>query len=170
MLQQAIVVALFPEHHVQVLEKIPEAEPAAEVDLVIIDSAALCERDSPTAGGVRAVQSWRLPVIFMGAGTIGDKAAPKNSKRLIMPLKRDDLKTAVAESLRLPAQRRASSAEPAPTSSASAVAAKKKASGVEPDGVTSDNGKEVIELTDVIEEIPGYDNSETRGTKPNLCS
>ena len=30
MLQQAIVVALFPDYHVQVSEKIPEAEPAAD--------------------------------------------------------------------------------------------------------------------------------------------
>jgi hypothetical protein len=153
MLQQAIVVALFPDYHVQVSEKIPEAEPAAEVDLVIIDYAALREANSSAASEIRALESWRLPVVLIGAGAVGDKTLSRNCRRLNTPVHRDELRRAVTESLGSSVQPRSSSA--AATSSAPAVPVKKKISAG-----SFDNRKEVIELTDVIEEAPAYDNSE----------
>jgi hypothetical protein len=154
MLQQAIVVALFPEHHVQVSEKVPEAEPAGEMDLVIIDYAALRGRNPSAASEIRALEGWRLPVILIGAAAVGDKALSKNYRRLNTPVQRDDLRTAVTESLGSSVQRRSFSAV-ATSSSAPAVPATKKTSAGSPD-----NRKEVIELTDVIEESPAYNNSE----------
>jgi hypothetical protein len=63
------------------------------------------------------------------------------------------LRRAVTESLGSSVQPRSSSA--AATSSAPAVPVKKKISAG-----SFANRKEVIELTDVIEEAPAYDNSE----------
>lgn len=160
MLQQAIVLALFPEHHVKVSEKIPEAEPGGEVDLVIIDHAALRERDAAVTGDFRAVESWRLPVILIGAAALDDKATSKKRRQLNMPFQRDDLRTAVADSLGSGDQRRSRSRKPPLLSSASPVPAMGKTSAAESGGIIPDNGKEVIELTDVFEEAPAHDNSE----------
>lgn len=159
MLQQAIVLALFPEHHVKVSEKIPEAEPGGEVDLVIIDHAALCERDAAVTGDFRAVESWRLPVIFIGPAAVDDKATSKKRRQLNMPFQRDDLRTAVADSLGSGDQRRSRSRKSPLLSSASPVPAMEKTSAAESGGIIPDNGKEVIELTDVFEEAPAHDNS-----------
>ncbi len=150
MLQQAIVLALFPDHHVRVLEKIPAVEPPAEVDVVIIDSAASGEGESSLAGEISPMESWRLPVILIGAGPVNDQRTSKHCRRLNRPVHRDDLRAAVAECVDSRAQRR----------SAPAVEAKRKTSGAGSNGVTLDKGKEVIELTDVIEEMPGYNNCE----------
>jgi DNA-binding response OmpR family regulator len=161
MLQHAIVVALFPEHHVHLSEKIPEAEPLAEADLAIIDAGALRERDLLTAGAVRAVQKWRVPVVLIDAEALGDVGASKNFGRLITPLKRDELRAAVAHGLRSLAAADATLA-PAVKGGTSPVATKKKTSELQPDSVAYGNGKEVIELVDVIEETPGHDEARNK--------
>ena len=159
MLQQAFVVALFPEHHVQVLEKIPEADPAAVADLVIIDAAALRERNLLPAHEVRAAQSWRLPVVWVGAEALGDLAVSKNLVRLSAPVKRDELRKAVDESLRAPFAEQASTARAAKRSG-SAAATKKKTTESKRHSIAAEQDREFIELVDVIEEIPGRDDSE----------
>ena len=156
MLQQAFVVALFPEHHVHVSEKIPDAGLAAESDLVIIDAAALRERDLLPAHEVRAAQSWRIPVVWIGVESLGDLAASRNLARLSAPVKRDELRTAVAEGLRAPSAAQVSP-ERAAKRSGSVVAAKKKTTEPKQDHLASDNDKKIIELVDVIDETPGYD-------------
>ena len=158
MLQQAFVVALFPEHHVRVLEKIPEAEPAAEADLVIIDAGALRERDSLPAQDVRAAQSWRVPVVWIGVEALGALAATKNLVQLSAPVKRDELRTAVSESLRAPSSGQASP-ERAAKRPGPAVATKQKTTPKR-DGVAADQDSEFIDLVDVIDETPGRDDSE----------
>ncbi len=152
MLQQAFVIALFPEHHVRVLEKIPEAEPAAETDLVIVDAAALCERGSLPAQDVRAVQSWRIPVLWIGTEAVSGLAASKNLARLSAPVKREELRSAVTEGLRAPPDHR--SAQRAEKRSGSIVAAKKKTSEPKLDSADGDHDREIIDLVDVIEEVP----------------
>lgn len=152
MLQQAFVIALFPEHHVRVLEKIPEAEPAAETDLVIIDAAALRERSSLPAQDVRAVQSWRIPVLWIGAEAVSGLAASKNLAQLSAPVKRDELRSAVTEGLRAPADH--GLAQRPEKQSGSIVAAKKKTSEPKLDSALGDHDREIIELVDVIDEVP----------------
>jgi hypothetical protein len=153
MLQQAFVIALFPEHHVRVLEKIPEAEPA-ETDLVIVDAAALCERGSLPALDIGAVQSWRIPVVWIGAEVVSGLAASKNLARLSAPVKRDALRSAVTEGLRAPPADHGS-AQRAEKRFDSVVAAKKKTSEPKLDSVTGGQDQKIIELVDVIEEVPG---------------
>ena len=152
MLQQAFVIALFPEHHVRVLEKIPEAEPGAETDLVIIDAAALRERSSLPAQDVRAVQSWRIPVLWIGAEAVSGLAASKNLAQLSAPVKRDELRSAVTEGLRPPADH--GLAQRPEKQSGSIGAAKKKTSEPKLDSALGDHNREIIELVDVIDEVP----------------
>lgn len=157
MLQYAFVVALFPEHAVQVLEKIPEAETMAEVDLVIIDADALRERDLLPAREVCAAQSWQAPVLWAEVEASGALATVKNFSRLSVPVKRDELRTAVVENLRR-ASRSEASSERAANRSGAAVAARTKMTQPNGDDVVAKQVKPLIELVDVFEETPGLDN------------
>jgi hypothetical protein len=161
MLQHAIVAALFPEHHVKVVEKISDGEPLAEADLAIIDAGALRERGLLTTGAIRALQKWRVPVILIGAEIVDDASIFKDCPRLAAPLKREELRATVAGALRsLPAEG-ADGARAAKVATAPGTA-KKKTSESKRDGVRSDNGKEVIELIDVIEETSEYDEARNK--------
>lgn len=150
MLQQALVVALFPEHQGQVFVRIPEGEVLAAADLLIIDAAALKALGALPAREVRAVQSCHVPVVWIDAETPPDTAAFTKVVRLVPPLKRDDLRAAAVECLRL-------SSVPQPSAApklARAVPAKTKVIEPKPKSVASDNDKEFIELVDVFEETP----------------
>ena len=150
-LQQAVIVALFPEHQVRVFDKIPETEPSAHADLVIIDGGALRDRGWLSAGDIRAVQSWQIPTVWIGAEASEDRAAAKNRAQLTAPLKRDELRAAVTESLRSSLEQPA--AKPA-VKVPRAPSAKKKTAAPNPDSLVADHGRDVIELVEVIEEIP----------------
>lgn len=157
MLQYAFAVALFPEHPVQVLDKIPEAETMAEVDLVIIDAGALRERDLMPAREVWAAQNWQAPVLWVDVGA--SDFLSKNSTRLSVPLKREELRTAVAENLRR-FSRSEASAERSANRSGATVAAKPKIAQPSGDRVVAKQDKPLIELVDVIEETPGLEDVE----------
>jgi hypothetical protein len=159
MLQQALVVALLPDHEVQVFDKIPAVEVLAAAELLIIDAAALWGGDAWSTRDVRAIQSCRVPLVWIDAQTPPDTAAFTNLVRLAPPLKRDELRAAAAECLRLTGARPSAASKPART-----VAAKTKA--IEPKSQTAapDKAKEFIELVDVFEETPKRDeiNAEAR--------
>ena len=145
MLQHAIVVALFPDHQVQVLEKIPAMDPSAQADAVIIDAGAL--REIGLAGDeLRGVQNWRIPVVLIGAEASG-KRATKNCVQLAAPIKKDELRAALMESLRSSVVATAG-AGPGPTR------VEKKAAAPKPASIAAASGKEVIELVEVIEDLP----------------
>ncbi|MGH7855543.1 MAG: hypothetical protein ACREP3_19000 [Candidatus Binatia bacterium] len=153
MLQQAFVVALFPEHQVQVLAEIPEV--SADADVVIIDAAAMRERDLLTARELRRVQSWNVPIVWVDDEVVAKGSAESNSARLTAPIKRDDLRTAVAECLR-------SLSAPQPTKAPKAIrsvvpVAKTKHIESKPESVASGSDREFIELVDVFEETPERD-------------
>jgi hypothetical protein len=66
-LRQAIGLALFPDHEVQMAALLSDsnATVAQEFDLVIIDSAALRATNTLSSQLVRAVQSWKVPTIWI---------------------------------------------------------------------------------------------------------
>ncbi len=97
MLQQALVIALFPEHEVEVFDKIPAAESLAAADVLIIDAVALRGGDALSTREVRAVQSCRVPVVWIDTDAPPDTAAFTKLVRLSPPLKRDELRGAAAE-------------------------------------------------------------------------
>ena len=148
-LQQALVVALFPEHQVQMFSRIPEAEALAAADLLIIDAAALKSCNALSNRETRAVQSSHIPVVWIDAEPpAADEAAFTKLVGLTPPLKRDDLRAAAAECLRL-----SSAAEQFATAKpARAVATKTKM--IEPKSGSAGPGddKAFIELVDVFEE------------------
>lgn len=153
MLQQAVIVALFPEHQVRVSDKIPEAEPSPYADLVIIDAGALRDRGCLSAGDIRALQSWQIPIVWIGSEAFGDSAPPKNRLQITAPLKRDELRAAVTECLRSSLVEQAA---PGPARKpAEVLLVRKKTAGRKPDRAVAVNRQEIIELVEVIEEVPG---------------
>lgn len=140
-LQHAFVIALFPEHHVQLTDKIPEAESAAKADLVIIDAGALRRRRPLTGEDLSRIQSWRVPIIWLDDEALGGASKVVH---LTPPLNREQLRTAVTDCLRSSSPRR-----PAP------VPATTRAKSLTTAADTMADEKEVIELVDVFEESSG---------------
>lgn len=158
MLQYAFVVALLPEHPVQVMEKLPDAETMAEADLVIIDAGTLRERDLLPLVEDCAAQSSQAPVLWVDVEASGAFAAAKNLTRLSAPVKRDELRSAVVENLRR-ASRSEASSEPAAIRTGAGVAAKTKIAGPHAGRVVAEHDTPLIELVDVIEVTPELDKS-----------
>jgi hypothetical protein len=147
MLQHALIVALFPEHQVQIVEDLGTAEAAAEgADLVIIDGVALRQRDAAAPGEIRALQTRPVPIIWIDSGTTADEASAK-TVRLAPPFTKEELKTAVADLLpgAAPAVEtihgQANSAAPRNAKAAAKTGPTKVA-----------DGKKIIELVDVVDE------------------
>jgi hypothetical protein len=152
MLQQAFAVALLPEHEVRVVENIPAAEALAAADLLIIDAAALRHGDTLWTHEVSAIQSCHVPVVWIDAEP--PPVAFAKMVRLTPPLKRDELRSAAAEGLRLAASLPAAIPKQGRT-----VAAKTKGIEPKPENARSENAKPIIELVDVFEETPRSDES-----------
>ena len=160
MLQQALAVALFPEHEVRVFDKIPAAETLAAAELVIVDGAALRGGAMLSNHDVRVVQSLRIPVVWVDAEPPPDTGAFTKLTRLAPPLRRDDLRAAVAAGLQVITAAQPSAAlQPERT-----VAAKKRAMAPRQESAAQRPAKEFIELVDVFEEAPPLDenNAEAR--------
>jgi hypothetical protein len=98
-LQQAIRLALCPDHEVQLDANLSDKEPAAvmDFDLAIIDAAALRELNVPRTQVLRAVQAWTIPKIWIDEA--GRTQAPNELRVLTKPLDKDTLQAAVATCL-----------------------------------------------------------------------
>jgi len=150
MLQHAFSVALFPEHQVQVMERIPDASALKDVDLVIVDAASLRQRASLAQQELREVESWKIPTIWIDKDA--DSQAPTRNKLTLLqaPSSKDALQRAMAECLTKPdagmeATNAARSGAAAPPSTRGA----EKKQGVA--AATNVEGN-LIELVEVVEE------------------
>ena len=153
MLQQAFAVALPFEHKVRVMETIPDAAALKDFDVVIVDVAALMEKDSLPAGDLRAVQAWKVPTLWIESGR--GPAAPSRDKLISLrrPLQKDALHKALAECLAVTAGARPMGA--APTAKPAAKEAKKgKARNA---AAPAAPGPRIIELVEVVEEMPAQE-------------
>jgi hypothetical protein len=144
-LQHALVVALFPEHQVKIVEKLPTDWAAEDADLAIIDAVALRGKASTMANEIRAPENWRLPILWIDSETSTGNA-PSKLHRLAPPLTKEELRTAVAELLRAQAPSAEASHDeahfPAPRGAKAAMAGADKVGG----------DKNIIELVDVFDE------------------
>jgi hypothetical protein len=153
-LQQAIVLFLFPDHEVEVNENVSEKETRVVqgFDLAIVDAAALREANMLGAQGSRTVERWKIPTIWIDDAA-GEKPPPAGKQLVVLgrPMRRDALQAAMAKCLgtsssskqngiaSLPATDRIPSLE---TTIEQASATVQVA------------GSPVIELVDVVEEEP----------------
>ena len=175
MLQQAIALALFPEHEIKIASAIPESSALKDFDAVIVDLGPLGEPNEAFAQGVRAVQSWKVPTVWVRGSSHGPTPQRENLIPINMPIEKEVLLSALAECLGTISKEKR--LDPSTRSPAKAGASR---SGVRPTGVpegatgspvgidksagssrAEDNpsgaaavagGSEVIELLEIVEE------------------
>jgi hypothetical protein len=164
-LQQAIVLSLFPEHDVRLsADFLEQATPGKDFDLVIIDAAALRQANALTEPLLGAVQDWKMPTIWIQDG--GGPPVPRGGKfvALSRPIQKHALQSAVAECLATsPISTRNGpgkvSAERRPSSSTT------RAEEVTNAPASDVSEPRVIELVDVVEEESEPKTSKTRQRK-----
>jgi DNA-binding response OmpR family regulator len=162
MMQQGIVLSLFPNHEVEVAEMLPDSGVAGlkAYDVVVLDAAALREKNILTAQAVRAIQSSAVPVIWLESKD-GPGVASRNKLVILnRPIARTGLAAALAQCLE----------------HRSGTRTHEKANGAEketkrpPKEPTKVKGKtaaapdkretKIIELVDVVEEAPAEEKQE----------
>src|SRR5215510_1315963 len=160
MLRQAISLALFPDHEVQMAPLLSEgsAAVAQEFDLVIIDSAALRATNSLSSQLVRAVQSWKVPTIWIDDAAVHQ--APARDKLVVLsePIQKESLQSAVAKCLGV---------SPSKLDGTASTSAKESMATKEVRTVTSSqsSGPQIIELVDVVAEPPESRKNRKQPTK-----
>jgi hypothetical protein len=133
-LQQAIALSLFPEHEVRVAETVdPSAIGALDdnIDVMIIDAAALRASDKLSPEINRAIEAAPFPIVWIDDG---DAMRPKRDKLAVVlkPIESGALQTALADLLAPASARKESKASP-----------RKSKAGSEP---------ELIDLVDIVED------------------
>jgi hypothetical protein len=156
MLQHAFVLALFPEHDVEIIaEPRPAMSCSLGVDLAIIDAAALRQRNALITDLHDASGGWELPTIWIDTTSAADSASSRMIQ-LALPFSREELRAAVAKLLHAaPAGKQLEAGR----AHAPAAASRR---GRSPKPVSSDHesGKKIIELVEVVEEADEhYDSS-----------
>jgi hypothetical protein len=149
-MQQAIRLALYPDHEVQLETNLSDKEPSVtkDFDLVIIDAAALRDVNVSSAQHLRAVQGWKIPKIWI------DEAewvqAPGRDKFVVLtkPIQKETLQSAVATCLGVSLPEKQNG-----TGRLSATGA------IGSSGMTASHSHTtprptIIELVDVVEESP----------------
>lgn len=148
-LRQAISLALFPNHEVQMATFLSHSNAAVakDFDLVILDSAALREANALSSQLIRAVQGWKVPTIWID--DTGGSQAPARDKLVVLtrPVQKDSLQSAVAKCLGISSSKQNGT----PSIPVSEPMATKETSSA---AVSQGAGPQIIELVDVVEEPP----------------
>ena len=142
MLQQAIALALFPEHEVKTASALPEPSELEGFAAVIVDAESLGEPGEASAPAIRAVHGWKVPTLWVQGSANGP--APQREKLVVLktPIEREVLLSALAECLGT------ASKETRLEKAAGSARAKDSRAGA----TAAAGGPEVIELLEVVEE------------------
>lgn len=149
LLRQAISLALFPDHEVQLAALLSDSSAvvAKEFDLVIIDSAALSETGNSSTETLQRLQGWKIPTIWIDDTGSGPAAAHDKLIVLASPIQKDTLQSAITKCLdRSPSKQNVTASTPAKERMATTEARNAAA----PQAV----GPQIIELVDVVAEPP----------------
>ena len=137
-LRQAIGLALFPDHEVQMAAWLSDshATVAQEFDLVIVDAAALRATNTLNSQLVRAVQSWKVPTIWID--DTGARQAPARDKLVVLtgPIQKESLQSAVTKCLGISSSKQNSTTS-IPAKAANGDEGTKDGYGVSGDGPTN---------------------------------
>ena len=149
-LQQAIRLALSPDHEVHFDASLSDQEPPGikNFDLAIIDAAALRDVNALNTQRLRALQAWKIPQIWI------DEAervqAPRGDKLVVLakPIEKETLQSAVATCLgvSLAGKQNGTGWQPAKETTGSG--------GTTASDSDTTAGPTIIDLVDVVEESP----------------
>ena len=164
MLQQAIALSLFPEHDVEISAVIPESLPANDFDAVIVDAASLQETTEMSAQAVRAIENWKLPMIWIRDSE--SSQIPKLERVVVMerPIAKEALQSSVAECLGISTRSKQNGGVPArdQETQSSPKATAKENTNIAPAAAAD---SKVIELVDVVEDEPGQRTTKSQPKK-----
>ena len=157
MLQQAIALALFPNHDVHVSETVP-ASLEKSFDAVIVDVTALRQTSKLSSDSLKTIEGWATPTIW-----IGDRESPQRPTRdtlVVMqtPIAKETLYASLAECL--------GTSIPAKQNGISSVGDKaRNEATVINSNVSSAAGQDadVIDLVEVVDDEPAH--NPTKGFK-----
>ena len=144
-LQRAIAVSFFPEHHVEITDQVPEMSVLEQrsYDVAVIDAGALREKN--TAGDLpRCLHEWRIPIIWLEENNATAAPVRENVVFLPKPIARNDLLAALAH-----CQAKGSSFAPTDAHEKRRKKTVLAETEVKPD---SEHRAPIIELVDVVEE------------------
>lgn len=149
MLQQALALALFPEHEVKSVSEIPEPSESERFDVMIVDAVSLGD----VAAASRKVQSWKIPTVWVESDAAGQVPRREKLVSIRAPVEKNALQSALTECL--------------------GGASKSKASDVPFDFVKATEGgaepafaeTDLIELVDVVEESTDLGTTRSRQKK-----
>ena len=158
MLQQAFAAALPFEHKVRMMENLPESASLKDFDVVIVDAAALMEKDLLSTGAVRAIQAWKVSTLWIESER--GPAAPHRDKLISLrrPVQKDALHKALAESLAPTAGARPTGAG----ATAKPPAKEPKKARARSAAAPAAPGPRIIELVEVVEEMPEREETPTQ--------
>jgi hypothetical protein len=162
MLQQAFATALPFTHKVRLMETLPETSAIKDFDVVIIDTAALMDKADLAARELCAVQSWKVPTIWIEND--GGVKAPSGDRlvTLAMPVQKDALLKALAACLAVSSEEE-SQAAPARAKAMAKPVAKDAKKAKEPiAAVPAATKPAIIELVEVVEEAPAAKETSTQ--------
>lgn len=146
-LQQAISLSLFPEHDVKIESEIASAAGSFKnYDILIVDAAALRERNQLTPDVIRSIQGCKTPTLWLEEDAASQ--TPKREKFVVVkkPIEKEMFESALADLVSPGLSReRSSSVAPRPSKGAP----KKK-----PAEASEQSSFQFIDLVDVVEEQP----------------
>jgi hypothetical protein len=146
MLQQAFAVALLSDYQVRVQENIPESSAVNNFDAVIVDAASLAERNAGSE--LRAVQSWKVPTVWIAKGDAPEVPTRENLVIVKRPVHNDSLRKALSECL---TPSKVAISKTSPSLARPAAANGSKAKGKEKSVAAASDERQIIELVEVVE-------------------
>jgi len=167
-LRQAISLALFQQHDVQVEESLGAAQLASlkDYDLLIVDGAALQESKQLNAEITRAIQGCKTPTLWLEEP--GASQAPKREKLLVVrkPIEREPFQSAVDSFLSGETGPKKGARPASPVVGAKPPAPKQE-TWKKADASPEQGSFGFIDLVDVVEEdpSPGQEKKPTRKSK-----
>jgi DNA-binding LytR/AlgR family response regulator len=149
MLRHAFAVAVSPDHEIETSKTMPAPADLQGSDLAIVDAASLRECGSLTASALNAVQSWKIPTIWIDNDLEIQAPARDKLLRLKAPFDKETLKKTVAQCLE-----QSGANQPAPKTknrATSPAPSKVKPPEAKSSQSAADAEKKFIELVDIVE-------------------
>lgn len=152
MLQHALVVALAPEHEVQLTGGLDKEFEVSGFDAAIVDLAALQEAGDLSKEALASLQDTRQPMVLIDGVVAVAIAERAGLVRLQAPIGREQLKAALRQCLSGECSAAAAVAKTARPKRAPRTPAPKKPKTEAPIAVVAEPQPGIIELTEIVEE------------------
>jgi hypothetical protein len=151
MMRYGLAVALIPDHLAQFVDALPAAPALESVDGIIVDAAMLRQGARLTEVDLQAVDSWKVPTVWIDDLEPVSTPERVNWVTLKMPVQRERLLKAVFDCVN-PAS--PSTAAAKRVESRTALPAKTRAKKTKAAVSPAAGGADVIELVEVVDDEP----------------